>query len=375
MRAWNGLVVWVVLVGCGAPDEGGSPRSQTAALQSSSRPSPPTSVRVMTRNLYVGADVDRLFSVTSPTQIPGVVSGIYQTIQDTRFAERAEALADEVVRSQPALIGLQEAALLRRQSPGDFFLGNPVPATTVVQDDLQLLLSALAARGLRYVPVIVQENTDIELPSASGDDLRLTDRDVILARSDVDVEAARGHHYATSRVISLGGGLSFAIQRGWVEADIQLESGMMHFANTHLEPAPTPQLQVIQEAQASELILAMLAKHSPVSLIGDFNSAPGEGTYQLLASAGFADLWTLANDGAPGPTCCQAEDLRNVPSRLTGRIDLLLLRGPMGHLGPWFRGPYAADVTGDELGDRTPSGLWPSDHGGVAGSFRVSPGP
>jgi hypothetical protein len=326
----------------------------------------------MTRNLYVGADVARLFSVTSPTQIPGVVSEIYQTIQDSRFAERAEALADEVMSSQPSLIGLQEVTLLRRQSPGDFVLGNPVPATEVVQDDLQLLLSALAARGLSYVPVIVQEDTDIELPSASGDDLRLTDRDVILARCDVEVEATRGHHYATSLVISLEGGLSFAIQRGWVEADIRLGNGTMHFANTHLEPAPTPELQVIQEAQASELILAMLAKHKPVALVGDFNSAPGEGTYQLLASTGFADLWTLANDGAPGPTCCQAEDLRNVPSRLTGRIDLLLLRGPAGHLGPWFRGPYAADVTGDELADRTPSGLWPSDHGGVAGSFRVS---
>jgi len=248
-----------------------------------------------------------------------------------------------------------------------------VPATTVIQDNLQLLLSALAARGLSYVPVIVQENTDIELPSASGDDLRLTDRDVILARSDVDVAATRGHHYAASRVIDLGGGLSFAVQRGWVEADIHLESGMMHFANTHLEPAPTPQLQVIQEAQALELILAMLARQGPVSLVGDFNSAPGEGTYQLLASTGFADLWTLANDGAPGPTCCQSEELRNVPSRLAERIDLLLLRGPRGHLGPWFRGPYAADLIGDELGDRTPSGLWPSDHGGVAGSFRVSP--
>ncbi|HYV46891.1 MAG TPA: endonuclease/exonuclease/phosphatase family protein [Myxococcaceae bacterium] len=327
----------------------------------------------MTRNLYVGADVGRLFSVSSLDQIPGVVSGIYQTIQDTRFSERAEALADEVARSQPALIGLQEVALLRRQSPGDFFRGNPVPATTVVQDNLQLLLSALAARGLIYVPVIVQENTDIELPSMNGDDLRLTDRDVILARSDVDVEATRGHHYATNRVINLGG-LSFAIQRGWVEADVHFESGMMHFANTHLEPASTPALQVVQEAQASELILAMLAKHGPVSLVGDFNSAPGEGTYQLLASSGFADLWTLANDGAPGLTCCQAEGLRNVPSRLVERVDLLLLRGPMGHLGPWFREPYAADVVGDELGDRTPSGLWPSDHGGVAGGFRVSTG-
>jgi hypothetical protein len=29
-----------------------------------------------------------------------------------------------------------------------------------------------------------------------------------------------------------------------------------------------------------------------------------------------------------------------------------------------------ADVVGDELGDRTPSGLWPSDHAGVVATLR-----
>ena len=31
------------------------------------------------------------------------------------------------------------------------------------------------------------------------------------------------------------------------------------------------------------------------------------------------------------------------------------------------------DVVGDDLSDRTSSGLWPSDHGGVVASFLVAP--
>ncbi|MFS4096321.1 hypothetical protein [Streptomyces sp. AF1A] len=32
-----------------------------------------------------------------------------------------------------------------------------------------------------------------------------------------------------------------------------------------------------------------------------------------------------------------------------------------------------AKVIGDRPGDRTPSGLWPSDHAGVAASLRLGP--
>ena len=85
-------------------------------------------VTVMTRNLYVGADIFRVVEA-DPTLILATIIEVYNTVVQTNFAERAEALADEVLEYQPHLIGLQEVSLIRRQSPGDVFDGNPIPAT------------------------------------------------------------------------------------------------------------------------------------------------------------------------------------------------------------------------------------------------------
>lgn len=76
------------------------------------------------------------------------------------------------------------ASLYRTGAPDSFF-GNPTLAENVELDFLELLLNE---RGLHYSPVTVTENTDAETPgyTAPGvlQDIRLTDRDVILARTD-----------------------------------------------------------------------------------------------------------------------------------------------------------------------------------------------
>jgi hypothetical protein len=57
--------------------------------------------------------------------------------------QRAEALADEIVRASPDLVGLQEAALFRTQIPAD---GPATPATNVSYDFIQILIDALEDR-------------------------------------------------------------------------------------------------------------------------------------------------------------------------------------------------------------------------------------
>ena len=42
----------------------------------------------------------------------------------------------------------------------------------------------------------------------------------------------------------------------------------------------------------------------------------------------------------------------------------------MGHVGTLV---LARKVVGDDRGDRTRSGLWPSDHGGVVATFLTPP--
>ena len=88
-------------------------------------------------------------------------------------------------------------------------------------------------------------------------------------------------------------------------------------------------------------------------------------TYSDLLSGGFTDAWSARWPRAAGLTCCQAEDLRNPTSTFDQRIDLVLVRG-RAHV-------RHATVTGDDEADRTPDGLWPSDHAGVTATIQFSP--
>ena len=77
-----------------------------------------------------------------------------------------------------------------------------------------------------------------------------------------------------------------------------------------------------------------------------------------MTGAGFIDSWLVDPRVRPGFTCCQAEDLRNDPSALNERIDLLLSR----------ERPVAAraELVGSRPFERTLlQRLWPSDHAGV----------
>ncbi len=114
-------------------------------------------------------------------------------------------------------------------------------------------------------------------------------------------------------------------------------------------------------------------QHLPVIVVGDINSAPTDKPvvvggqkivppYRQLARAGYVDTWELKPGNAPGLTCCQANDLLNAESLLTKRVDII-----WSSVAP--RSVRASRV-GASPDDRTPSGLWPSDHAGVVARLR-----
>jgi hypothetical protein len=70
-------------------------------------------------------------------------------------------------------------------------------------------------------------------------------------------------------------------------------------------------------------------------------------------------------ESGTGFTSGQSEDLKNPTSQLSERIDYIL-----HNAGASIKAvPDGGDVVGEELDDRTPSGLWPADHAGVV--FRL----
>jgi len=333
----------------------------------------PRPITVMTRNLYLGADLDPVFAAVStgdPGTIVQATTKAWATIQATNFPERAGALADEIGDSDPLLVGLQEVTKYRT-APAD---GSPLPnATKVKYDFLEILLKELDERNLHYAPVTIQENADGELTGITDEgltDIRLTDRDVILARTDVSASQLQLSNPQGGNFEKVNS-VPIPVKRGWVSIDVTLRGQTFRFINTHLEPEKStdpkdPVVNEIQVAQGNELLSGPADTNLPVILAGDFNSRAGGGgtdTYSNLIRAGFKDAWSATHPGELGNTWGHAENLLNTTVNLTQRLDLVLFRKNLC--------AFQADVVGDELKDRIrPSGLWPSDHAGVVVTLR-----
>ena len=359
-------------------------------------------LKVMTQNLYVGANLFKILNGAAE-DVPLNAAEIFGDIQATDFHQRAEAIADSIAKHKPHLIGLQEVSLIRTQCPDDIVFppNNSTPnATDVYADYLQILLNALAARGQNYEVATLIENADVELPVANLGlllscpsqlfDARLTDYDVTLRRSDVEVTfESSGNYLANFPVPTPAGPIVFT--RGYNIVDVDLKGRSYRFVNTHLEVSGNPFANGFQFAQAFELTqildgLAAGLSDEIVVLVGDLNSDPADGPfvecalpptfdtlgmcptpYAVMASNEYTDTWTVRNGAADdGYTCCQQDLLTNDDSWLDERIDHIWVRAPIGGAqGPNFLRAVQSMTVGDRQSDRTASWLWPSDHAGV----------
>jgi endonuclease/exonuclease/phosphatase family metal-dependent hydrolase len=333
-------------------------------------------IDVASVNLYVGSDLSPVTTLNPadpayPAKLVAGVATIYGRIVASNFPARATALAQEIVARGPDIVALQEVSLIRRQSPGDSVVGGTVPATRVEADYLQILLDALNRYGGHYAVVSQVQDTDVELPLATGpftfDDVRLTDRDVILARTDLPPGQLRtlnplGANFIAGVPLPIG----VKVLRGWCSIDVQMRGRTFRVLNTHLEDQLPPFLPDIQGFQAAEL-LAGPAAVSPVILVGDFNSdANGKyspNVYALLTGAAhFTDAWSETHPSEPGLTWGHDEFLADKNHPFSLRLDLVLFRGDA------FEAEGVAVV--DPLIRSLPP-LWFSDHGGVFAEIRV----
>jgi endonuclease/exonuclease/phosphatase family metal-dependent hydrolase len=339
----------------------------------------------MTRNLYFGADVYRILDAQSLFDVTVKVSEILTTIEDNRPWERMEAIADEIAATRPHLVALQEVYLIRTQSPSDFLSGSNTPAEDVRFDYLKLLLESLQARGLHYRVAAETVESDVELPGLAGFvgnepilfDGRMTDRDVILARADVPTGNPYSQQYQFLVPLQIGD-ISIESTRGFTSVDAWVRGRKYRVVNTHLEIAEGG-ARIYQSLQATELLATLATMDDPVLLAGDFNSSSEDPIvdaflppYRQLADAGYVDVW-LRRLGRPivGNTCCNAEFLDNPEPTLEQRVDQIWVRNFVEHERWPVVGPVLAKLVGDQMGDRTASGLWPSDHAGVVAWMRL----
>ena len=101
---------------------------KTTGFRPSHAPSKQQPLTVMTYNVDIGSDADRLVSATQHLlQLPVEVANIYNNVIASDFPSRAKAMAKIIKKYQPHLIGLQEISRIRRQSPGDLLTGKNTP--------------------------------------------------------------------------------------------------------------------------------------------------------------------------------------------------------------------------------------------------------
>ncbi len=247
---------------------------------------------------------------------------------------------------------------------------SPTPQFTTTYDFQAILLAALEARGAHYAPVATNTNFGGMAPISATTLARFTDHDVILARSDVPTSELKvsnptSQEFQATLPLTIGG-QPIQVPRGWSTVDVKYRGKSYRFANTHLEAFSS----VVRNLQARELAASLDASPLPVVLVGDLNSLSTDlaGAYGILAGVGFVDGWVEAMDGDPGFTSGQEADLLNFPSTIDHRIDYVL------HDWDGYVDAVAGsgEVIGEEPADRTPSGLWPSDHAGVDLSLRIA---
>jgi endonuclease/exonuclease/phosphatase family metal-dependent hydrolase len=185
---------------------------------------------------------------------------------------------------------------------------------------------------------------------------------VILIRkgSKVKVGKARSGHYKTRYEPNVGG-IVIPVDRGWVSVEAKLGKQKFRFVTTHLEAFGDPK---IREAQAKELTKGALKTKEQVILVGDLNSGvarhnepekPGDDlAFKALAKFGM-------NDNGARQSCCYPS-LTDANAKLDHTVDHVLTKPALKTV--------KSQVTGNNAKERTPSGLWPSDHGGVISRLR-----
>jgi hypothetical protein len=326
-------------------------------------------LRVMTYNVDEGTDYLELLRATSVSEFFLAVGQTITQVRATNPPARMQALARQILAARPTLVSLQE---VDRWSTGPFNPGTFTCGPVKLEFDLlQELLEALAAHGGHYK--VAAQRRQFAFPPTPGLILpdtflcaAVTNQNVILARTDLNPSQLKWNNpqsgeFAAKTVLSTPGG-PIALPVAWVSIDVQFHHRAFRFIDTHLDAV----VAKVRRLQGAELRAGPASTSLPVILAMDSNAQafppPQDPTYLDFVAAGWDDAWSAIFPHAPGLTCCQAQFVDNLESQLTVRIDLILTLGNVE--------PEAVALFGADPASKTPGGLWPSDHAGVAARLK-----
>lgn len=310
----------------------------------------PAHVTVMTRNLFLGADLIPLATAHKGPEFEKAAGATLAEVRAGQPKQRMKLVAREIARSRADLVGLQEVSIWRTGKKG-----SSRPARHVIVDYLKVLQRELGRRHAHYRVVTKRLGFNVEGPTDRGVDVRLTLGDAVLARRGVKVRHAHSgvfRHQLRIETDQLG---KVNTHRSWNALDARVHGVRFRFVNAHLEAySPDFRLQ-----QAKELVRGPLQHRGTTILAGDLNSGPhleneaDEPPYRAIARAGFKPERTRRN------SCCFGGD-----AGWDHNVDWIMARPKLKLVRSYLTGR-----------ERTTGGSHPSDHGGVVSVLAIPRGP
>ena len=237
----------------------------------------------------------------------------------------------------------------------------PTPAL----DFATILIAALEERGAHYTIEAIAEEVDGEVPTPARD-IRFTDRDVVLARSDdaarLTVTDSSTGRFTTNFTTDSPLG-EITVDRGWAAVEISLEGRKARFVTTHLEVAP---FEGIQLPQAEQLAAEAMAADVPTIWLAISTrppTAPGRRPTSICSTPG------SKTHGRPrGARRPAIRAVTGATSRLT-----IVCRTPESTWRSCVATSTWSTLRSSACGLRSEArrGRWPSDHAGVVVTLRL----
>jgi endonuclease/exonuclease/phosphatase family metal-dependent hydrolase len=242
-------------------------------------------ITVMSRNLYLGADIGVALDVLP--DLPAAGDLLWEQVRATDWPTRVERLASEIVQFAPDVIGLQESA---RWVCRPSIFGSQVDVLNFTEE----LLAATSAAGADYVvaqaesdraenqgfkigplPGVTMEDPETFQPLFGQDSAAcgFAVNDVLLVRAEhaQGVQRAGTSEYEDRENIVP---TVLALDRGYAWADIALRGAVVRFVTTHLESQWSEGEIPIAARQAKQLVADLAETTGPLVVMGDFNSDP-----------------------------------------------------------------------------------------------------
>ena len=361
-------------------------------------------VTVMSRNIYLGADVGVAMELIP--DFPAAAQFMWEQVKKTDFKKRAPVLAAEILMEKPDVVGVQEATTwyckknlfskkvavfnftdsLLAELNGEYV----IPAKAGVQ-------AFNPGYSIAPVPFLTKVTDPDSFQPLFGSDSAACGfeiGDALLIKSSLSSKVLKVGNTEYVDAYTIVPTL-MRIFRGYTWADIEIAGTPVRFISTHLESIWDENKVPNAAKQAGQLIADLKDTKMPTIVIGDFNSDPRDprpsnaanpglqptasdecpansskcNAYKLLVEAGFADSGPDASEATTYTWGMNALLTGPDPDRLKAAQSMGNVYGFTDRLDYIFSRNGAAVTTSKIIGFKAP---YSTDHAGVVAEFKIT---